>query len=158
VSRNCSISPSRSSLRQDATLRANTPKYRTRPSMSPSSKIGPKMLSFNAASRNILSQPSTSIRAALGRKREFPRTCPATPLVSNISVVRPTLLFVHRCHLTVTFTPPSPTSPDCAACPHQCRAPAPCDTPAIAAPRRAGSVTATRSVPASGSRAGHRPR
>jgi hypothetical protein len=33
----------------------------------------------------------------------------------------------------VVLTPPSPTSPDSAACPHRSRAPAPCDRPAAAA-------------------------
>jgi len=55
------------------------------------------------------------------------------------------------------LTQPSPTSPDSAACRRPSRAPAPCDTPAAAAPPRAGSATAGRSVPAGGSRAGLHP-
>lgn len=58
---------------------------------------------------------------------------------------------------TVTLIRPSPTSPNYAACPHPSPAPAPCDTPAAAAPPRAGSATAGRSAPANGSRAGLRP-
>lgn len=47
-------------------------------------------------------------------------------------------------------TPPSPTSPDSAACPHPSRERRRCDTPATAAARRAGSGSARRSVPACG--------
>lgn len=56
-----------------------------------------------------------------------------------------------------TLTPPSPTSPDSAACPHPSRVPVPCDMPAIAAPPRAGLATAGHSARAGGSRAGRRP-
>jgi hypothetical protein len=53
---------------------------------------------------------------------------------------------------TKRLTPPSPTWPDSAAYPHQCRAPAPSDRPAVAATPRAGSATTGHSVPAGGSR------
>ena len=38
-----------------------------------------------------------------------------------------------------TVTPPSRSWQDCVACPHPSRAPAPCDTPAAAAARRAAA-------------------
>jgi hypothetical protein len=74
---------------------------------------------------------------------------------TNFIVLRPTLLF----SITAlgALTPPSPTSPGCVVCPHQCRAPARCGTPAVATPPRAGSATAGHSVPATGSHANHRP-
>jgi len=49
--------------------------------------------------------------------------------------------------------PPSPTSPNYAACQRPYHAPARCDKPAAAAPPRAGSATADHSVPADGSHA-----
>lgn len=54
------------------------------------------------------------------------------------------------------LTPPSPTSPDSAACPHPCHAHTRYDTQATAAAPRAESATAVHSVPASGSHASPR--
>lgn len=51
------------------------------------------------------------------------------------------------------LTPPSRSSPGCAACPRPCRARRPCDRPAAAAAPRAAAATARRSARACGSRA-----